>query len=190
MKEHIVQYGQSIFDIAVNIYGDISGVWDIIDDNSLTEGLDSDLEGGQVLMIREGETFTANTITEYFNRYPAFINNSDYEDFGVIVAFSLILREIGNENNGNDGYVIIDIVGGKADYSFQWVNVDTGAIVSTSQNLVAAPAGTYSVTSVDADSNEATLTNLVISVVDNTVYLVDDFGNIVSDDEGNLIIVN
>lgn len=190
MRNYVVQYGQSVFDLAVNLYGDVSKVWDIIDDNLFAEGIDTDLEGGQIVLLRDGTQLTANTITEYFNRYPAIINNSDYEDTGILAALRIILKQIGNEDKGGDGFIIIDIQGGKAPYQFTWKNQDNDMVVSTSQNLVAASSGTYSVAVLDADGNEKTLTNLVISVVDNTVYLVDEFGNYITDENGNFIIVN
>lgn len=190
MRNYVVQYGQSILDLAVNVYGDVSRVWDIVDDNSFEDGLNTDLEGGQVVLLRDGSQLTANTVTEYFNRYPAIINNSDYEDTGILAALRVILKQIGNENLGGDGFVIIDVQGGKAPYQFTWKNHETDTIVSTSQNLVAASSGTYSVTVLDEDGNERTLINLVISQADNTVYLVDEFGNFITDENGNYIIVN
>lgn len=190
MRNHVVQYGQSIYDVAVNLYGDLTGVWDIIDDNSFSDGLDTDLEGGQVILIRDGEQLTANTITEYFNRYPAIVNNSDYEDTGLFTVLKLVLKQIGNEVNGGDGFILIDVQGGKAPYQIVWKNQDTNIIVANSQNLVAANSGTYSVTVVDDDGNEVTLSNLVIAVSDNTVYLVDEFGNYIVDENGNYIVVN
>src|SRR5690348_7315048 len=117
MREYIVQYGQSIFDIAINEYGDISRVWNIIDDNGLLNGLDSDLEGGQILRLRNGTGFTTNTITEYFNRYPEIVNNSDYEDTGILTALKIVLKQIGNENAGHDGFILIDVLGGKPDFA-------------------------------------------------------------------------
>lgn len=189
MRNHVVQYGQSIYDIAINLYGDLTKVWNIIDDNSFGDGLDTDLEGGQIILIRDGIQLTANTITEYFNRYPAIVNNSDYEDTGIVAALKIILKQIGNEVNGGDGFILIDIQGGKAPYQFVWKNQDTDTVVASSQNLVAANGGTYSVTVVDADGNEQTLSNLVIAVADTTVYLVDEFGNYIVDEQGNYIVV-
>jgi len=170
-------------------YGSISRVWELVDDNAFTDGLDTDIEGGQVLLIRDGLALSANTITEYFNRYPATINNSDYEDTGIIGALQIILKQIGNENVGGDGFILIDIMGGKAPFQFVWKNQDTDQVISNSQNLVAVPGGTYSVTVIDADGTEVTLSNLTISTQDNNTYLVDDFGNFVTDDHGNLIVV-
>jgi hypothetical protein len=185
----MVSDGQSIFDLAINLYGDLSQVWNLIDDNNFTAGLDTDLVGGQVVSIRDGIQLTANTITEYFNRYPCIVNNSDYEDTGIIGALKLFLIEIGNEINGGDGFIIIDIQGGLAPFSFSWKNQDTNTIVSNSQNLTASNGGTYSVTVVDDNGNEATLINLVISVMDNTVYLTDEFGNNITDQDGNPIVI-
>lgn len=186
MKDYTVSYGQSIFDVAVMHYGEISGVWDLIDDNNFVDGLDTTIQGGQILKIRDGDGFTANTITEYFNLYPAVVNNSDF-DSPITGRLSLVLVEIGNENNGSDGYIIIDVVGGKPDYFFEWKKEGSDVAISHSQNLVAQSAGTYSVTVADADGNEAILSNLVISVIDNTVYIVDDNNNNIVDDDGNFM---
>lgn len=190
MKNYIVQYGQSIYDVAINMYGDISKVWDIIDDNKFSNGLDTDLDGGQVLSIRQGDEMISNNISEYFVRYPETINNSDYEDTGIIATLQLILKGIGNEVNGGDGWITIDVTGGKSPYQFVWKNQNDDSIISNSQNLTAASSGTYSITVVDDEGNEASLANLVISVVDTNVYLTDEFGNFITDSEGNLIVVN
>lgn len=186
-KEYTVQFGQSVFDLAINLYGDLSRVWDIIDDNNFGAGLDTDLEGGQVILIRE--QFINNNITEYFKRFPVFVNNSDYEDTGISTALLVTLKQIVNEDKGGDGYILISVSGGKAPFSFAWRN-EANQIISTQQNLVAANSGTYSVTVSDAEGVEVTLSNLTISVKDNTVYLVDNFGNFVTDEFGNFIIVS
>ncbi len=190
MRKYVVQYGQSIYDLAINLYGDLTKVWDIVDDNTFGAGLDTDLEGGQTILVREGSQMTANTVTEYFNRYPATVNNSDYMDTGIITALKIILKQIGNEVNGGDGFILIDVQGGKAPYQFNWKNQTTGVDTSNSQNLVAASSGIYSVTVVDDDGSEISLINLVIAVGDNSEYLVDEFGNFITDEYGNFILVN
>ncbi|MEJ1242107.1 hypothetical protein WBG78_28425 [Chryseolinea sp. T2] len=188
MREYLVSYGQSIFDIAVNEYGDITRVWDLIDDNAFSEGLDTTLNGGEIILLRDGTALTANTITGYFDRYPATINNSDLESTGLVEALSLVLKQIGNENYGSDGFILIDVNGGTPDYFFEWKLEGNDDIIATTQNLVARSAGTYSVTCMDANGNQATLTNLVISLVDHTVYIVDEHGNNIVDENGNYII--
>lgn len=190
MKNVIVYYGQSIWDVALQYYGDLAMVWNLIDDNNFVNGLDTDLEGGQVLSIREGSEMISNNISEYFNKFPAIINNSDYEETGIIGVLQILLKQIGNEIQGGDGFILIDILGGKSPFQFIWKNQYTDQVVSTAQNLVAASSGTYSVTVIDADNNESLLSNLVISVSVDTNYLIDDFGNIVVDEFGNPILVN
>lgn len=187
MKDYVVQYGQSIYDLSINLYGDLSKVWDIIDDNGFVNGLDTDLEGGQVVLIREGVDLNANTITEYFTRFPAIVNNSDYEYTGIVGVLEVILKAIGNEVKGGDGYILIDVVGGSAPYSFEWKNQDTGEIISNSQNLTAASAGRYSVTVTDADGIVVTLTDSII-VADTVVYIIDEFGNYIVDGQSNNLI--
>lgn len=45
--------GQTIWDLAIQCYGDVAGVWLLLEDNAdaLTDGLDSEVVPGQVLRI-------------------------------------------------------------------------------------------------------------------------------------------
>jgi hypothetical protein len=53
MKKHIVLNGQSLFDIAVIAYGDVSGVAWLLADNRALNGPTDRLQIGQVLTIRD-----------------------------------------------------------------------------------------------------------------------------------------
>jgi hypothetical protein len=185
MNTTSVKYGQSIFDIALQQYGDISAVWNIIDDNQLT--LDIDFDGGETLSIQTGIT---NTIAQYFAQTTNIVNNSDLDQIDdVIDSLSIVLKQIANENKGGDGYILIDVNGGTTPYSYQWVDMNTGNLLATTQNLNGASAGTYRVTVTDANNQQAQLQYLVVGVVDNNKYLTDDFGNLITDGNGNPIIV-
>ena len=52
MTEYIVQPQQSLFDIAIEVYGDVQGVVWLIQDNGLM-GVTDPLSGGQKLNLRE-----------------------------------------------------------------------------------------------------------------------------------------
>lgn len=189
MKQIKVNYGQSIFDIAVQQYGSLDMIWFIIDDNKLSDGIDSDLTGGQTLMIRTDVEF--NTTAEYFERFGGVVNNSDYDIIpGIIASIQIVLLSITNETAGGDGSISIDVTGGVLPYSFEWRNQETYVVISNAQNLIAASAGIYKVKVTDGDGNIAELQNLTISVTDNNIYLIDDFGNLISDENGNPIVVN
>ncbi len=55
MTKITVNTNQNIFDIALQYYGDVEMVWQLIDDNNLTDGLDSILTPGQELLIDESK---------------------------------------------------------------------------------------------------------------------------------------
>lgn len=67
MKEYTVLPGQSLFDVAVAIYGDVMGVIWLIDDNNLYGPTDR-IQAGQVLKIRAG-AMSART-RDYLQAYP------------------------------------------------------------------------------------------------------------------------
>jgi hypothetical protein len=188
MKKIKVQYGQSIFDIATMQYGSIDSAWLIVDDNKLASGLDTDFFGGEELLIRT-TGITSNNTSEYFKRFDFVINNSDLDEIeGIVSQLRIVLLKIINEINGN-GAIMIDVFGGVAPYTFEWRIQDTDQLISTSQNLINASAGTYKVKVTDSVDNFVQLEYLVISVDENVTYLTDDFGNIIVDENGNPIIV-
>lgn len=51
MRNVIVTYGQTIFDIAIQEYGTYEGVFLLMEDNNL--GLDSEITAGEMLLVRE-----------------------------------------------------------------------------------------------------------------------------------------
>ncbi len=53
MTKITVNTNQNIYDLALQYYGDIEMVWQLIDDNNLTNGLDTILTPGQELLIDE-----------------------------------------------------------------------------------------------------------------------------------------
>ena len=186
MVNAIVRYGQSLMDIASMYYGDVQSIWKLIDDNQLT--VDFDFQGGESLLI--DPTFSTNTsISNYFQLNPFVVNNSDNDPIaGIVYALKLTLLQIGNEINGGDGYITIDVSGGVTPYSFEWTD-QTSTVVSNQQNLINASAGTYAVKVTDNVGTIVSQSFLVVSVGTNNVYLVDDFGNLILDGNGNPIVV-
>jgi hypothetical protein len=53
MKKHIVLPGQSLFDIAVMAYGDVSGIAWLLADNPGLKGPTDRLYDGQVILLRD-----------------------------------------------------------------------------------------------------------------------------------------
>jgi len=72
----VVQDGQTIYDIAVRYYGNLSGVDALLKDNALT--YDSDLIAGQTLVIRtsSGNVYN-NAVVDFYNKNDSTINNFD-----------------------------------------------------------------------------------------------------------------
>lgn len=182
MREIKVLDGQNIFDIAVQFYGSVEvGLFKLLDDNGLT--LDSNIEAGQVLIIDDN---ISNTNTKYFQKEKIIINNTDYEDVPAIIEeLSIIIISIGNEMRAGDGYINIRVSGGTKPYSYEWTS--DGNLVSTKQNLVNASAGTYTLTVTDSAGQIKQITDLFIAIGDNAIYLVDSFGNLIVDGNGNPI---
>lgn len=183
MKEIKVQDGQNLFDIAIQNYGSLeAGLFKLLDDNGLT--LDSNIEANDSLLIDESVT---NSNKKYFQKENITINNIDFEDVPAIVEdLSVTVISIGNELFAGDGYINIDVAGGSKPYFIEWIGADNN-LVSTKQNLVAASAGTYTVTVTDSAGIMRSVSDLFIAIGDNAIYLVDSFGNLIVDGSGNPI---
>lgn len=184
MREITVNFGQSLFDIAVQEYGGTEGVWWLIEDNNLS--LDAKVKSGNKLLIRDS---FIDINYRYFANNSVLINNSENEGERVeALPLSVSLAALRNEINGSDGYIIIDVEGGTAPYQFTWFDGE-GNQVATSQNLNAVSAGEFSVTVTDANSDTDSLTALIISIGDDNIYLTDELGNIITDENGQPIVV-
>lgn len=183
MVEIKVLDGQNLFDIAIQNYGSLEqGLFKLLDDNNLT--LDSNIEANQSILIDDSVT---NSNKKYFQKENIIINNIDFEDVPAIVEdLSVTVVSIGNELFAGDGYININVNGGTKPYFTEWFNADNN-LVSTKQNLVAASAGTYTVTVTDSAGIVRQISNLFIAIGDNAVYLVDSFGNLIVDGSGNPI---
>lgn len=65
MKKIVVQYGQSVWDIAIQYYGSADGVYYLMLDNSLN--LNDNVIAGTKLNIREN-TYINKAIVDYYNK--------------------------------------------------------------------------------------------------------------------------
>jgi hypothetical protein len=139
MEEIKVKDGQTLFDLALQLYGDISGYWWLLEDNHLN--IESEIIPGQFLKVREA--FIKDKAL-FFRNSEKEINNSDGFRFADNNSLSLTVQQVKNELYGNDGYIVIEVSGGKTPYGFLW---STGAIT---KNLLNASAGVYTVTVEDA----------------------------------------
>lgn len=100
---------------------------------------------------------------------------------GEVTVLTITLITLQNETSGGDGYAEVQADGGTAPYNYYWSNGQTGPAL---QNV---PAGSYHVTVEDA-SGQTAKEKIYISTSDANVYLVDEDGNYIEDDEGNRII--
>jgi len=67
MTKITVNSNQNIYDIALQYYGDIDRVWQLIDDNNLTDGINTVLTPGQELLINE-TLITNKQVADYLQQ--------------------------------------------------------------------------------------------------------------------------
>ncbi len=166
-----VQNGQSIYDIVVQNYGSLEFTEVFLTDNALT--YDDALTSGQIVKLRPELVQLAidNKV----------INNAD-NIARLTGVLRIIVLAVGNEINGDDGFIFIDVQGGVPGYTFLWSNG------STLQNLTGLTTGTYSVTVTDAESTTASVTITISSNVDYS-YLIDETASYVIDENGERILI-
>jgi|GEM_PF-1825013 len=169
-----VKDGQSLYDIALQYYGDISGFWWLLEDNSLT--VESEIKSGDVLEIRNA---FLDSDAVYFRQNNREINNSDTVDAGD-VSLAVQITAIQNEELGGDGSVRVSVTGGKAPYAYLWSN---GA---TTKNLSNVSAGSYTLVVEDGRGSQVTI-SVYISVVDTSDYLTDHDRHFIFARSGNKI---
>lgn len=158
--EITVRDGQSLYDIALQYYGDIAGFWWLLEDNGLT--VESEIQSGDLLEVRDA--FIANSAL-YFRQTSREINNSDEAD-PVVTPLSVSVIGIKNELNGGDGAVRISVIGGSLPYAYLWSNG------STSRHLTSVSSGSYTLIVEDARGAQATL-SVYVSATDKSEYLTD-----------------
>ena len=141
-----VQEGQTLFDIALEYYGDISGLWWLLEDNNLN--FSDEIQAGQNLEVRDE---IINRSARFFRGENRKINNSDQINLNEDEPLVITIEEIRNEVYGGDGYIKIKVSGGKPSYSYLW---SSGA---TTKNLLNVSAGAYTLLVEDAKGNQASV---------------------------------
>lgn len=173
----VVQSGQSLLDIATQMYGNIAAVTVLLEDNP-TYSINDTVRSGTVLKLRK-ELVRLRVDQN-------IINNSN--NFSAITGeLRVLLIELGNETIDHMGWINIDVLGGSQPYTFEWHN-SANELVATTQNLAAIPSDTYTVTVFD---NDGTMVSLTVTVSATIVYnfLVDQFHELVLDEFGNGIVI-
>jgi hypothetical protein len=171
-----VQDGQSLMDVAVQWYGTVEAINLLTNDNNLS--LNDSVKSGDVLTLRE-DLVRLRIDQNVIN------NNDNYDQ--ITGELRVLLSDVSNETQHNLGWIIIDVLGGSAPYSYEWRN-ETDVLISTSQNLISIGAGTYTVTVTDAEMTVATLTVTISSTIIYN-YLIDQFNDIIIDEVGDGILV-
>ncbi|MBS1506032.1 MAG: LysM peptidoglycan-binding domain-containing protein [Bacteroidetes bacterium] len=168
----VVQSGQSIFDVVLQFYHDISYVQKFLTDNGLT--IDDSLTSGQVVKI---DTTIVNMPVDNY-----VINNSDYVDF-YTGDLRIIVLSIGDDTGTSNGFAMVQVKGGVLPYSYNWSN---GA---TTQNLNGVSSGAYTLVVTDSILTTATVT-VDINFTYVEYYIIDHAGLPVRDHEGAFIIAD
>ena len=83
-KTVTIKEGQTIFDIALQVYGDVSKVYDLIQLNSLIDNITSNDLTGLVIVYEDPK----NEVSEYYNtnsiniatRYPEHTTGDSFDD--------------------------------------------------------------------------------------------------------------
>lgn len=78
-RNYVVTSGQTLMDIAIEVYGDISGILRLIEDNPILQDIESKLSGGQIL--RYDKAYAVNQdIVDYYSLRKVKVNTGEYEE--------------------------------------------------------------------------------------------------------------
>lgn len=72
-----IEEGQTIWDIAIQEYGDVLMAWAILEDNATLTDLNDDLAPGTELKIRQAPTVQDKELMNYFRTNKIYVNNQD-----------------------------------------------------------------------------------------------------------------
>lgn len=76
--------GQSLLDIALEVYGDIGGVFTLLEDNPAITSLDDDLQVGQALLVDDNKAVNAE-VARYFRFRELKINGGAYTETSEVI---------------------------------------------------------------------------------------------------------
>jgi hypothetical protein len=86
--KYIVSYGQTLMDVAIELYGDITGMLRLIEDNSSLRDINSDLQAGQVL--KYDTSFAINeAVKTYFKARS--VNTGEINSIVGLISFDDVL---------------------------------------------------------------------------------------------------
>ncbi|WP_286747840.1 hypothetical protein [Roseivirga sp. UBA1976] len=80
-SKYTVTSGQKLMDVALEVYGDITGIFKLLEDNPELITVQDDLEGGQVLRI-DSDKVVNKEIASYFSRTRQNVNTWSWEEQG------------------------------------------------------------------------------------------------------------
>lgn len=69
MKAHIVTYGQTLIDVAIQRYGAYGGVLLLLEDNPLVERIESPLQPGTTLLYRDAVPVLTNRNRDFARQF-------------------------------------------------------------------------------------------------------------------------
>lgn len=78
-SKYIVSSGQKLMDVALEVYGDITGIFKLLEDNPDLATVQDDLEGGQVLRI-DSDKVVNKDVANYFSRTGQKVNTWSWEE--------------------------------------------------------------------------------------------------------------
>lgn len=178
-KAVVAQSGQNVYDMAVQYYGHPEAVISFCLLNGLT--LDSDLIPGATYQVDTTAIRNAKMV-QFFESKGHIVSTEDSFVVSEIGLLSVRLVTLKNETSSGNGYAEVEASGGQAPYNYYWSNGQVGPA------LQQVSSGTYGVTVEDASGQIAKL-EVFISAADNSVYLTDEEGYFIEDEEGNRIIL-
>ncbi len=187
MQHITIQSGQSIWDIAAQVYGSVEGIYWLVEDNGLT--LDSFIQSGQQLSVRaDNITPQAAILAGYFTSQAISINNSDEVAFvGQVLTVQLL--QLGNARDGLGGFAVVEVTGGSLPYRFAWQREGDSNFVYTAQNLSNAVPGMYALTVTDSIGAQVFLQ---VDILNRTTkkYLATRLGSLILTTHQQKIVVN
>lgn len=78
-SKYIVTSGQKLMDIAIEVYGDMTGIFELLEDNPELSTVQDGLEGGQVLRV-DSDKVVNQDIANYFSRTGQKVNTWSWEE--------------------------------------------------------------------------------------------------------------
>ncbi|MCE7990441.1 MAG: hypothetical protein HEP71_00620 [Roseivirga sp.] len=102
-RYYTIYEGQSLLDVALELYGDIEGVITLIEDNPELSSLDDDLYPGQQLLIDSSKTINED-VASYYKQEAIRLNSRSASEeapvadlSGLISQDDILLRDLNDE---------------------------------------------------------------------------------------------